>query len=58
MVSYDRSFGLPLLDFGARLYDPATASWLSLDPMAEKYPHLSPYSYCTGNAINMGLSPG
>lgn len=45
--------GLPLLDFGARLYDPATASWLSQDPMAEKYPFLSPYSYCAGDPVNL-----
>lgn len=45
--------GLPLLDFGARMYDPATASWLSQDPMAEKYPSLSPYSYCAGDPIGL-----
>ena len=45
--------GLPLLDFGARMYDPATASWLSQDPMAEKYPSLSPYSYCAGDPVNL-----
>ena len=45
--------GLPLLDFGARLYDPATAVWLSQDPMAEKYPSLSPYSYCAGDPIGL-----
>lgn len=45
--------GLPLLDFGARMYDPATASWLSQDPMAEKYPFLSPYSYCAGDPVNL-----
>ena len=43
--------GLPLLDFGARMYDPATAVWLSQDPMAEKYPSLSPYSYCAGDPV-------
>ena len=45
--------GLPLLDFGARMYDPATASWLSQGPMAEKYPFLSPYSYCAGDPVNL-----
>ena len=45
--------GLPLLDFGARMYDPATAVWLSQDPMAEKYPSLSPYSYCAGDPIGL-----
>jgi len=45
--------GLPLLDFGARMYDPTTAVWLSQDPMAEKYPSLSPYSYCAGDPVNL-----
>ncbi len=43
--------GLPLLDFGARLYDPAAVSWLTQDPLSEKYPSLSPYSYCAGDPI-------
>ena len=34
------------LDFGARLYNPFSAMWLSQDPMAEKYYALSPYEYC------------
>ena len=42
---------IPLLDFGARMYDPATARWTSIDPMAEKYLLNSPYSYCSGNPI-------
>ena len=53
--------GLQLLDFGARMYDPATAVWLSQDPMAEKYPSLSPYSYCAGDPVNLvdpdGMNP-
>ena len=34
------------MDFGARLYDPRTASWLSHDPLAEKYFGISPFVYC------------
>ena len=45
--------GSPYLDFGARLYDPRTAAWLSQDPMAEKYYPISPYVYCTGNPVNL-----
>ena len=45
--------GRPYLDFGARLYDPRTAAWLSQDPMAEKYYPISPYTYCTGNPVNL-----
>ena len=37
--------GNPYLDFGARLYDPRTATWLSHDPLAEKYYGISPYLY-------------
>ena len=42
---------LPLLDYGARMYDPAIARWMSVDPMAEKYYPMSPYGYCAGNPI-------
>ena len=45
--------GSPYLDFGARLYDPRTAAWLSQDPMAEKYYPISPYTYCAGNPVNL-----
>lgn len=43
--------GNPYLDFGARLYDPRTASWLSHDPLAEKYYGISPLAYCFNNPI-------
>lgn len=42
---------LPLIDYGARMYDPTIARWMSVDPMAEKYYHISPYGYCKGNPI-------
>ena len=42
---------LPLIDYGARMYDPAIARWMSVDPMAEKYYPMSPYGYCAGNPI-------
>ena len=33
--------------FGARYYDSdILTGWLSVDPMADKYPSLSPYAYC------------
>ncbi|PHR42305.1 MAG: hypothetical protein COA32_17600, partial [Fluviicola sp.] len=38
-------------DFGARMYDPRVGRWLSLDPMARQYPHLSPYNFVANNPI-------
>ena len=37
--------------YGARYLDPEKASWLSVDPLWEKYPGISPYSYCVGNPV-------
>ena len=45
--------GLPLYDFGARWYNPATPAWLSQDPLSEKYYPISPYAYCAGNPVNL-----
>ena len=45
--------GAPYLDFGARLYSPGSASWLSVDPMAEKYYGIGPLTYCAGNPVNL-----
>ncbi|WP_430406840.1 RHS repeat-associated core domain-containing protein [Fluviicola sp.] len=40
------------LDYrGARYYDSDVVRFLSLDPMAVKYPMLSPYNYVAGNPI-------
>ncbi len=36
---------------GARYYDPSAALWLGVDPLAEKYPGVSPYVYCAGNPV-------
>lgn len=50
----DQAFaGLPYIDFGARLYDPATARWSTSDPMAEKYTSISPFLFCAGNPVNI-----
>ena len=38
--------------FGARYMDHELMSmWLSVDPMADKYPSISPYAYCAWNPI-------
>lgn len=39
------------LDFGARMYDSFIARWTAPDPLAEKYPSISPYAYCKGSPI-------
>ena len=40
--------------FGARYYGPATlTAWLSVDPMSDKYPSISPYAYCAWNPIKL-----
>ena len=40
--------------FGARYYDSeALTGWLSVDPMADKYPNMSPYNYCAWNPVKL-----
>ena len=48
--------------FGARYMDhELTTMWLSVDPMADKYPGISPYAYCAWNPVKLvdpdGLAP-
>lgn len=40
-------------DFGARMYVPNDARWTTMDPLCEKYYHISPYAYCAGNPVNL-----
>ncbi|MBR1992272.1 MAG: hypothetical protein IJ986_08370 [Bacteroidales bacterium] len=35
----------------ARYYNPALSIWLSVDPMSDKYPGVSPYAYCGDNPV-------
>ena len=39
--------------FGSRYYSSELSIWLSVDPMADKYPSLSPYTYCANNPIKI-----
>ncbi len=37
--------------FGARYYMSDISIWNSVDPMADKYPNISPYAYCNWNPV-------
>lgn len=40
--------------FGARYMDhDLMTMWMSVDPMADKYPGMSPYSYCANNPVKL-----
>ena len=40
--------------FGARYMDHELMTmWLSVDPMSDKYPSISPYAYCTWNPVKL-----
>ncbi len=37
----------------ARHYHPTLSIWLSVDPMSDKYPGVSPYTYCGNNPVRL-----
>ena len=37
--------------YGARYYDSEKINWLSVDPLSDKYPSMSPYAYCVNNPV-------
>ena len=39
--------------FGSRYYSSDLSIWLSVDPMAAKYPSFSPYVYCANNPVKL-----
>ncbi|WP_421802544.1 RHS repeat-associated core domain-containing protein [Flagellimonas sp.] len=43
--------GLNWLDYGWRNYDPALGRWINIDPLAEDYHGLSPYSYVSNSPL-------
>ena len=47
----DLVHGLRLYDYGARMYDQILGCWTSVDPMAEKYYHISPYVFCADSPV-------
>ena len=44
--------GLPYTDYGARFFDPDHCTWLSPDPLSDKYPGVYPYAFCAGDPVN------
>jgi RHS repeat-associated protein len=38
--------------YGARYYDPRISIWASVDPLAERGPEFSPYSFCFNNPMH------
>ncbi|MFK8162636.1 MAG: RHS repeat-associated core domain-containing protein [Lewinella sp.] len=45
-----------LIDYGARLYDPAIGRWNAVDPLAGKYASINPYSY-VANMPTIAIDP-
>ena len=45
-------------DYIARQYDPATGLFTTMDPLCEKYYHISPYAYSAGNPVCVGKCKG
>jgi len=43
-------------DFGARIYDSRLGRWLAMDPLAMKYPSMSPYNF-VGNSPILFVDP-
>ncbi len=49
---------LSFTNFGAKYMDHELMTmWLSVDPMADKYPNISPYAYCAWNSVKL-IDPG
>ena len=48
---YDDELGLNLAYFGARYYDWLRGQWISVEPLAMKYPWVSPYAYSLNNPV-------
>ena len=48
---FDEETGLNY--YGARYYDPRLSLWISTDPMEDKFPSVSSYTYVINNPLNI-----
>jgi RHS repeat-associated protein len=44
-------FGLDLYDYGARWYDASVGRWFAVDPLAEKYVGISPFTFVNNSPL-------
>ena len=48
----DQEWGKLIQDYGFRLYNPAIAKFLSVDPLSPSYPELTPYQFASNTPID------
>jgi len=48
----DTDFGLNWYHYGARMYDPAIGRFTGVDPISDKFAHLSTFNYASNNPIS------
>jgi RHS repeat-associated protein len=47
----DEDWGKTIQDYGFRLYNPALGKFLSVDPLTQSYPELTPYQFASNSPI-------
>lgn len=47
----NKDLGLGLSDFGFRFYDPSIARFTGVDPISDKFPHVSTYNYAENEPV-------
>ena len=49
----EKTYGLEMYDFGARMFDPQLGVWHNPDPMADKSTYESPFVYAGNNPVGL-----